>query len=124
VGLSSISREVLDHYDPVENLFATIQCNLLDRNMHNQHGVLAPVRRNEQNYGAFQIVSKKTSMILRCVSKLNYFLELWNTSQAKFNNIIIEFPEIQVKFIKYLSLVLVFELGTSIRLYVAETNEL
>ena len=72
VGLSSISLEVLDHYDPVENLFATIQCNLLDRNMHNQHGVLATVRRHEENYGAFQIVSKKTGISLRCLQKLNY----------------------------------------------------
>ena len=60
VGLSSIALDVADHYDPNEHKFVKIKCNLIAINMHNQQGVLATLRRNEESYNTFQISAIKT----------------------------------------------------------------
>jgi hypothetical protein len=64
VGLSSVSLELEDHYEPKEDTFCTICCNLLDRSMENQHGILATLRRGEPHYWSFHQMSKTTGTIL------------------------------------------------------------
>ena len=109
VGLSSISLELYEHYNPEETSFITLTSNLLDHSMENQHGVLATLKRNEDNFVTFRSTSKETGNF-SYVNKALLFgcLELWATGQFKFNTVSIKFLEIPVKQIRYLDLVLLF----------------